>query len=75
MVNRSNTTTAQSAITSEVRFFETLMFELPTGLVMDLSGNADMRKLRQAAWTLYDSWIRLAVGASNTLSAHGRSPV
>jgi hypothetical protein len=36
---------------------------------MDLSGKADMKRLRQAAWTLYDTWIRLADGASNTLYA------
>jgi hypothetical protein len=28
-----------------------------------------MKRLRQAVWTLYDSWLRLADGASNTLYA------
>jgi hypothetical protein len=29
-----------------------------------------MTRLRQAAWTLYESWIRLANDAGNTLYAH-----
>jgi hypothetical protein len=45
------------------------MFELPKALVMDLNSNAGTKKLRQTAWTLYDSWIRLTNEASNALYA------
>jgi hypothetical protein len=63
-------TTTRFSITSEVmRFYETLMFELPKALVMDLNRKADMKRLRRAAWTLYDSWIRLTNEASNALYA------
>jgi hypothetical protein len=69
MVNRSQMRTTQSSIPSQImRFYKTLMFELPTALVMDL-GNADMKRVRQTAWTLYDSWIRLANDSSNALHA------
>jgi len=62
--------TTQSSIPSEImRFYKTLIFELPTALAMDLTGNADMKSVRQTAWTLYDSWIRLANDASNALHA------
>jgi hypothetical protein len=70
MANRSQMTTTQSTLAAEVmRFYETLIFELPKAFIMDLNSNADIKRLRQAAWRLYDSWIRLTNEASNALYA------
>jgi hypothetical protein len=70
MVDRLNVKTTQRSIVSEVtRFYETLIFELPTAFVIDLSGEAEMRNLQQAAWTSYDSWIYVPNDAANALYA------
>jgi hypothetical protein len=53
-----------------MHFYEALIFEFPTAFVIDLSGDAEMKNLRQAVWTLYDSWICVANEVNNALYAH-----
>jgi hypothetical protein len=70
MVDRLNVKTTQRSIVSEVmRFYKTLIFELPAAFVIDLSSDAKMKNFRQAAWTLYDSWIHLTNEVNNAIYA------